>query len=468
MIEQQYSTSDITTKAMEKEVAVTILVNDSHPLLQLKRALDWDAITAVMSKWWEKSGKNIDGGPGCRWPVSLYALILVLKIVKGYGNREMEAYLAENGVARAFISVESELMPQIRDHSNIHRAEVALGPEGLAEVNNLIVKDACRLGFADRSILSSDTTVQEARIGYPNEPGILKGVAERTIRALKKLQARGMAGVDTIIKKATTVIKLAKHHHLFAKEEEEKESILSQMVEETREMLAGGQQLVEKIRSSRDQVTQGAIRTLDKMKEVTTVLLPQIVQWMTTGVVAKGKIIHAGIPELRAIVRNKAGKKVEFGCRYLINRLAGGYLFVQSLLTSDKEVDMPLYALTYYREIFGPDEKPDLFCYDRGGSAEQTVKKLIEAGVKNIGIQPKGKAKWHVAEEVQKVVLSQRGQTEGSIGTLKSKRYGFNKPLERSLETMKLAGQRSVLSKNLNKFMQDLPRNANKLSSINS
>jgi hypothetical protein len=34
---------------------------------------------------------------------------------------------------------------------------------------------------------------------------------------------------------------------------------------------------------------------------------------MSTGVVAQGKILHAGITQARSIVRNKAGKKVEFG-----------------------------------------------------------------------------------------------------------------------------------------------------------
>lgn len=50
----------------------------------------------------------------------------------------------------------------------------------------------------------------------------------------------------------------------------------------------------------------------------------QMGQWLTTGVVAKDKIIHVGIPQARAIVRNKTGKKVEFGLAYLISRLGGG------------------------------------------------------------------------------------------------------------------------------------------------
>jgi len=40
--------------------------------LKLKRALDWEAIRKVMIKHWRKGGKNVDGGPGLRWPVDFY------------------------------------------------------------------------------------------------------------------------------------------------------------------------------------------------------------------------------------------------------------------------------------------------------------------------------------------------------------------------------------------------------------
>ena len=60
------------------------------------------------------------------------------------------------------------------------------------------------------------------------------------------------------------------------------------------------------------------------------------------------------------------------------------------------------------------------------------------------------------AEEVQRVVLSKRGKTEGVIGTLKSEKYGFNKPKQRNPESLRAAGQQALLSLNLNKLMRDL------------
>ena len=87
--------------------------------------------------------------------------------------------------------------------------------------------------------------------------------------------------------------------------------------------------------------------------------------------------------------------------------------------------------------------------YDRGGSATATLR--AHEGVKQIGIQPKGNRAWSVAEAVRETVRSERGKTEGIIGTRKTDKYGFNKPTERLWHTLEMAGPRSILSYKLNK-----------------
>jgi hypothetical protein len=117
---------------------------------------------------------------------------------------------------------------------------------------------------------------------------------------------------------------------------------------------------------------------------------------------------------------------------------------------------MPLHALAAYRERFGDQAVPELMVYDRGGYAKTTLDELSREGVKQIGVQPKGKGAWRVAEEVRETIRSERGMTEGIIGTLKSNKYGFNKPKERRWETLRMAGTKSILSFNLNKLMRDM------------
>jgi hypothetical protein len=435
---------------------VQIEVAPTHPLLLLKQALPWEAITETMTRHWRQNGKNVDGGPGLPWDVSLYVPLVVLMLIKVFDSRQMEAYLAENVVARVFIGRYRDVQAQILDHSNIARAYAALGKSGIDEVNRLIVKEAHRFGFVDEGVVSADTTAQELPIGYPNEPGILRGLAQRCGRALTQLQKRGVDGLQGALEQVQTILRSVKEHHLFTKGKSNKREVLTRIVKEVGELIGQTRPLVEALGTSTDQVIQSARSRLMAMHAVIKPLIAQIVQWMTTGVVATNKIIHVGIPQARAIVRNKTGKKVEFGLAYLLSRLGGGYLFGTLIAANADEKQMPLKALSGYREIFGQEATPELVVYDRGGDSTRTCQKLALEGVKQIGIQPKGNRPWSVAEAVRDQIRTERGQTEGVIGTLKSNRYKFNKPKERLWQTLEMAGPRSILSFNLNKFMRDL------------
>ncbi len=158
---------------------------------------------------------------------------------------------------------------------------------------------------------------------------------------------------------------------------------------------------------------QSARSRLLAMHEVIKPLMGQIVHWISTGKVAANKIVHVGIPQARAIVRNKSGKKTEFGLAYLISRLGGGYLFGKRIAANADERQMPLKALAGYRAIFGQKATPELVVYDRGGDSTPTRQRLALEGVKDVGIQPKGKRPWSVAEGVREQIRSERGRTEG-------------------------------------------------------
>jgi len=458
MEEQGDCTSGVCPGASATGEMVSIYVDHNHPLLQLKRALPWEALCEVMTRHWRQAGKNTDGRPGLAWDVALYVPLVVLMLVKHLHARDMEAYVAENVVARVFIGRQDDPRPQIRDHSNIARAYTALGQDGVEEVNALVLHAAQDYGFADVRNLSSDTTAQELPIGYPNEPGILRGWAQRCGRALVQLKTRGVWGVDHALAQVQTILRSVKEHHLFPKGKQAKRQVLTRLLTEVGQLVVHTRPLLRRLGDSRDRVPQRATATLVAMHEVAKRLIPQIVQWITTGVVAKGKIVHAGITQARALVRHKAGKEVEFGLPYLLSRLGGGYIFGTLIRGVVDESKMPLQALAGYRALFGAHATPELVVYDRGGDATATLKALAHEGVKQLGIQPKGQRAWHVAEDVRQTVRSERGKTEGIIGTLKTDKYGFNKPKERLWQTLEMAGPRSILSFNLHKLMRDLVR----------
>ena len=456
MSEQCNSTSAAALSPLPDGHVVSIRVANDHPLLQLKRALNWEAIQAVMVKHWRKTGRNVDGGPGLPWPVDLYVPLVVLMGVKPLDSRQMEHYVEENVVARLFLGIEGQLSPRVRDHSNIARAQASLGVAGWQEVNELIVGEATRLGFGQVEMVSSDTTVQEPAIGYPNEAGIMRGVAQRVYRSLVKVKEKGLEAVEAGKGKAKELFKTVKEYHLFARTPEQKGQLLHQLVAQTGELIAHSQEVIRQVGRSAKRVTQSAVRKMGQMIEVSATLLPQIGHWLQTGVVARGKILHAGITQARAIVKNKAGKRVEFGLKWLVNRIEGGYVFGRVVEAGADERAMPIEAMKDYQRVFGAQAVPKMSVYDRGGSAPKTIEALKRQGIEKVGIPPRGKAKWCVAEADQPQVRSQRGKTEGVIGTLKSRKYGFNHRTERSNETLIAAGQRVMVCLNLNKLMRDV------------
>ncbi len=437
-------------------ILVTMHVLREHPLLVLKRALDWPVIREVILNRLRLAGRNVDHGPGQPLDVGLYIPLLVLQLVTNKNSREMEAFLAENAAARVFVDWEHHASMKVRDHSNIARIMESLGEDGIKELNALIVRQAVALGFGDTKTLSADTTAQELPIGYPHEAGILKGLAERCSRALEKLKGKGKRGLKKAQELGQAIVFKAKEYHLFAKTKERKDAILRTMVRQTRKLLWEAEVVSARFSKDTTRVVSSACGQLDKMASVGRQLLPQILYWLKTGTVAKGKIIHAGLTNARAIVRNKVGKKVEFGLQYLVCAIGGGYMFAELIDKPTGETKMPMKALAAYQSVFTEETVPELFVFDRGGSSEENRETLQDAGVKKVGIQPKGKAPWLVHGQDRKTVATERAMMEGRIGSLKSDKYKFNKPKERKTSTVRASGQRAVVSFNLNKLMRDL------------
>ena len=87
MKEQEHCTPGLCPGTTENGAIVSIAVNPNHPLLQLKRALPWEALAAVMTRHWRRAGKNTDGRPGLPWDVALYVPLVVLMLVKHLGMR---------------------------------------------------------------------------------------------------------------------------------------------------------------------------------------------------------------------------------------------------------------------------------------------------------------------------------------------------------------------------------------------
>jgi hypothetical protein len=116
--------------------------------------------------------------------------------------------------------------------------------------------------------------------------------------------------------------------------------------------------------------------------------------------------------------------------------LAGGYLLA-TVATSKTDLVDTRYVLSAVDEhiaLFG--KAPESYAYDRGGWSATNVASLKEKGAKDVGLAPRGKSEWEVAEPTKRALVRERAQVEAGIGTIKHQKYGFNRRAAHSTAMM--------------------------------
>jgi uncharacterized protein YoxC len=422
---------------------VNIVVREQHDLVRLASLIDWRAlILIVMNIRQSKIVK--DSGPKPHYRQLLGAIALMA--VKNLTYREAEDQIAHYAPAKFLC----DLMDTdwTLDHVTIFDFVQMIGPEGLEKINQEILLRAEEYGLLDPNIVMSDTTALEAHIPYPNEVGLMARYTELMEKNLKKVRGKFDSIRGKIKDTASDIKNLLRNSHLFAKTKEAKRKVSKKMYHTVKDL---HQEIKGLLKSGYDLRTKAG-KEVKRLSELMEKLLPQMLHFINTGFVASKKIIHLQIPELYAIVRGKAGKKVEFGLKWGVNRIGGG--FVQGFMIGDgshcSDLQFCLEGVKRHAALFG--ESPKIYGYDRGGYSSANVEKVRKMGVKHVGIAPKGKNDWQVSDSMAERIKRERAQVEGSIGTIKSARYGFNKPNAHSKAAMASCGHRSILGFNLMKL----------------
>lgn len=345
------------------------------------------------------------------------------------------------------------------DFTTVHDLAQLLGEDGVKLINEGVVEQAVKLGLADAKVAVADMTAQEATIPYPNEMGLMGGF----LRSIEKAARKAGQTFKGFLGKAAGKLKAAKeklrHYRLFAKTKEAKDRVMEEMAKLVEGLNAGlGKALDEACAAGRKLRGHGVVagRKLAELYGTMGKLLPQIRHWLRTGRVAAGKIINLYIPELYSIVRGKAGKAVEFGLSWGLTRLRGG--FVLATMARDRaelqDASFAVRAVEALTELFG--EAPRAYAYDRAGHSAANITRLRALGVRDVGLAPRGRTGWAVKGRVKEELIRERTLVEGSIGTIKGQKYGFNHPAARSAGMMGVCGQRAALGFNLTKLVRGI------------
>ena len=434
----------------------TIEIAPNHRLVQITEEIDWTELEELVQAIRLSKLKNAAGRPP-----HLRALIgaLVLRAMRYRTFRDLEDLIRYYAPARLLCGLtETDWSP---DANTIQDFEQLLGEEGVKLINEHVVAWAVEKKLADPTVVVADTTAQEAAIPYPNEMNMMATFVSAIAAASKNVGA----ALQGFVKRAGSLFQTAKkklrEFRLFAKDKTKaaRAKLTSAMANIVEQVQDGLEVALDEASRQKLRLTKHRKRAwakLRRLQETMTRLLPQIRYWLKTGWVAANKVVSLHIPEIYSIVRGKVGKNVEFGLKWGMTRLRGG--FVLATLGKEKnelvDSDFALRAAKDAKALFG--KAPKSYAYDRAGWSEDNVAELKQLGVREVGLAPRGKATWQVAGKVKAKLVSERAQVEGCIGSVKSRKYGFNKPAAKSAAGMGVCGQRSVLGFNLNKLMNGL------------
>lgn len=439
----------------QPEMLIPIPIPDLHEMVILSRSADWDFLRMVAE---EMRGKKVVSTRGQEPHYRALLGAVVLRSLKGCDLRTAQDLIANYIPARFLCDLHnSDWTP---DHNTIWLFETMLGEEGLQKINDHVLRVAAEKGFADPKGLCADTTAQEANIPYPNEVGHMNSFAKSFRKnldtLLKNSKGLGRKVIGGIKQALSAVAGKVRSHRLFAKTKEVRMEINKELLKLTSGLVGGMGHLLSGIDIEGNRVRGSGKRALGNICEIyhnMCQMLPQIRTWIEQGRVVPGKIISLFNTCFKAINRGKSGKPIEFGLKWGISQIRGGYVSIfmmQKMMVHDAN-----YAVQSVREhirIFG--EPPRDFGFDRAAWSKEHMREISDLGVKNLGIAPKGKAKWKVGPHVQDRMIRERSQVEGKIGTMKT--YGFNKSKAKTDPAVRQSAVKAGLCFNLKRLCKDL------------
>jgi gas vesicle protein len=425
---------------------LSVPIGENSRYRVLSNVLPWEELAGIANLY---RSKKVNITLGRELDLRIHLGAYVSQTMNGWTDRATEEMIRYHAGVRILCGLEES--NDTLDRTSIQSFRLHLGKDGSEALNQVIVHHAAAAGFTGSELCAADTTVQEAPIAYPTEAGHMKKMAEKLTGIGKILGSKIGEVVKNLGKKAQEIYTELR---LFTRGKKEQALDLKKKLSE--ELHKTVSKMNAKIKSglegSKEKTQKEHLPTVNQYQT----MLDQIIVWLKTGKHPVNKLISLWELNARAIAKEKTGKAVEFGRRWIITRLIGGYVIGTPCikLGSDSDTNIAEEVMINFLNVFG--ELPENFVYDRGGDGPKNHELLTNLGVPNNCIFRKGNAKMDVKDSVFEMARSERALNEASIATLKSNKYNFTKPRARSMDSCILKGHTSMLGFNINNLFKDV------------
>lgn len=425
---------------------VTVIVAQDSQYRILGQIFPWVEAAEIVNRY---RAMKVDIENGRMLDLRAHIGALIAQTMNGWTDRQTEEMVRYHVGVRLLCGLEGTTTTM--DRTRIEAFRNCVGKSCVEELNQLVLRSAVGAGFTGVEICAADTTVQESAIAYPTEVGHMKNIAEKILKFGKELKLKSIERLKNIENKAQGLFTSIR---LFTRGKAEE--ALAKKKKLSKKMHSQVQKIVRQAKLLLQLKPGKLAKTAKEQLDLYEHILTQIKIWMQTGFHPKDKVISLWDTTARAISKGKAGKSVEFGRRWIITRLMGGYVTGTPCqkIGADADTRIADEVIMNFMDTLG--EVPESFIYDRGADSKKNSNFLNDVGVKNNCIFPKGRRKMNVTPDVLAMARQERSLNESSIANLKSKKYNFTKPRARSQHACDLKGFSAMLGFNLNHLLRDL------------
>jgi len=427
-------------------VTQSISVTESSKYRILSDSLPWADLANTAN---DHRGKKINIENGRPLNLRLHLGAYIVQSMNNQTDRMTEELIQYHAGVRVLCGLEES--SQTLDHTSIEKFRNSLGKDGAEALNQMIVHSAMSFGFTGSHLCSSDTTAQQSPISHPTEVSHLKKIGDKLLGIGKKMKKGLTPSLKSLNKKVEEIFTEIR---LFTRGTKEK--TLERKKNLSKELKNTVSKMCQIVEDSMVGVSSKATQKYQEKIELYRKMIGQIEKWLETGDHPKNKIISLWETSARSILRGKAAKAVEFGRRWILTRLMGGYIIgcpVQKL-GGGNDLSIADEVIINFLNTIG--ELPDTFVYDRGGDGPENQEFLKNLGIKNNCIFKKGQEKMKINKKTFSIVKRERALSEASIATVKHAKYGFDKPRAKSSESCALKGQMAIFGANVNKYINDI------------
>ena len=165
------------TEAVVAGGSVQIVVPDSHPLIFLANALNWQTLIEIVSADLMRSTAKGNWQVGRKLQVRIHLAVYLLQVLYNLTDRKAEYGVKDNVTFQLFCGLKIVANWHTPDHTKIEKFRNRLRPATQNALANELAKFAVAQGLADASEADFDSTVQEANIAYPADANLMTKLA---------------------------------------------------------------------------------------------------------------------------------------------------------------------------------------------------------------------------------------------------------------------------------------------------